>query len=133
MTEPATSPVGEDAVLGRTVRSAVSALDTFTAPAHVEEVVFVTDELTSLCPVTEQPDLSTVRIAYQPASKCIESKSLKLYLWGFRDRGVFAEALAAEIASRVFTDAEPLWVEVTLQQSVRGGIVTTARARRGQS
>ena len=64
-----------------------------------------------MCPVTEQPDLSNVVIEYCPDQWCIESKSLKLYLWGFRDRAVFAEALAAEIAGEVMTTAKPTWVD----------------------
>ena len=75
-----------------------------------------------MCPVTEQPDLSHVVIEYAPDQWCIESKSLKLYLWGFRDRAVFAEALAAEIAGEVHQTAEPQWVTVTLTQRPRGGI-----------
>ena len=59
-----------------------------------------------MCPVTEQPDLSHVVIEYAPDQWCVESKSLKLYLWGFRDRAVFAEALAAEIAGEVMTTAQ---------------------------
>ena len=72
----------------------------FPAPAHVTEVRLSSDEVTSICPVTSQPDLSTVEITYVPDEWCVETKSLKLYLWGFRQRPVFAEALAAEIAGR---------------------------------
>ena len=81
------------------------------------------------CPVTEQPDLSHVVIEYAPGQWCIESKSLKLYLWGFRDRPVFAEAMAAEIAGEVMTSAKPQWVTVTLTQRPRGGIEVQAVAR----
>lgn len=116
-------------ILGQTVRHPVELLEVFPAPRDVQMVEFVNDELASMCPVTEQPDLSTVIIRYGPDERCIESKSLKLYLWGFRDRGVFAEAMASEIAQRVNVDARPLWVEVVLRQSVRGGIATTAVAR----
>ena len=82
-----------------------------------------------MCPVTEQPDLSNVVIEYAPDQWCIESKSLKLYLWGFRDRPVFAEALAAEIAGEVMTTGKPTWVTVTLTQRPRGGIEVQAVAR----
>jgi 7-cyano-7-deazaguanine reductase len=82
-----------------------------------------------MCPVTEQPDLSNVVIEYAPDQWCIESKSLKLYLWGFRDRAVFAEALAAEIAGEVMTTCKPKWVTVTLTQRPRGGIEVQAVAR----
>lgn len=75
-----------------------------------------------MCPVTRQPDLSTLVIAYEPKDLCIESKSLKLYLWGFRDREVFAEQLAAEIASEMMDTAKPHRVTVTLTQRPRGGI-----------
>jgi 7-cyano-7-deazaguanine reductase len=75
-----------------------------------------------MCPVTRQPDLSTLVISYDPDELCVESKSLKLYLWGFRDRAVFAEALAAEIASEIMDTAKPHKVTVTLTQRPRGGI-----------
>ncbi len=86
-------------------------VETFPAPANVTSVRFTNDELTSMCPVTQQPDLSTVVIEYVPAEWCVESKSLKLYLWGFRDRAVFAEALAAEIAGEIMTTAQPSRVD----------------------
>ncbi|MTA93972.1 MAG: 7-cyano-7-deazaguanine reductase, partial [Actinobacteria bacterium] len=77
-------------VLGATVREPIQHVEVFPAPAHVTSVTFTTDELSSMCPVTQQPDLSTLVIEYVPNAHCIESKSLKLYLWGFRDRAVFA-------------------------------------------
>ncbi len=80
--------------------------------------------------VTEQPDLSTVVIEYEPNRWCVESKSLKLYLWGFRDRAVFAEALAAEIAGEITDTAQPRWVKVTLTQRPRGGIEVQAVSER---
>ena len=61
-------------------------------------------------------------IEYQPLEWCVESKSLKLYLWNFRDRAVFAEALAAEIAGEIMETAKPRKVIVTLTQRPRGGI-----------
>ena len=91
---------------------------------------FSTDEVTSLCPVTGQPDISTVVIDYRPAGRCVESKSLKLYLWSFRDRKAFAEAIAGEIAAEVMRAAEPHEVTVVVTQHVRGGIVTEATAER---
>ena len=75
-----------------------------------------------MCPVTTQPDLSSVTIEYAPDQWCVESKSLKLFLWSFRDRAVFAEALAVEIATEIATTAKPSWVRVTLTQRPRGGI-----------
>ncbi|MFM8553762.1 MAG: preQ(1) synthase [Acidimicrobiales bacterium] len=113
-------------VLGSTVRGAIEHVEVFPAPANVTSVSFCTDELMSLCPVTGQPDISSVRIDYEPVAHCIESKSLKLYLWGFRDRAVFAEALAAEIAGEVMNTARPRSVRVELRQHPRGGITITA-------
>ncbi len=113
-------------VLGATVRHAIDHVEVFPAPTHVTSVRFTTDELSSMCPVTHQPDLSHVVIEYRPDQWCIESKSLKLYLWGFRDRAVFAEALAAEIAAEVMTTAAPHEVTVTLTQRPRGGIEVQA-------
>jgi 7-cyano-7-deazaguanine reductase len=115
-------------VLGHTVRHPVDHVEVFPAPANVTTVRFTTDEVASMCPVTQQPDLSNVVIEYAPNQWCIESKSLKLYLWGFRDRAVFAEALAAEIADEMMTTAKPAWVTVTLTQRPRGGIEVQAVA-----
>ncbi|HEX3089793.1 MAG TPA: preQ(1) synthase [Ilumatobacteraceae bacterium] len=120
-------------VLGHTVRHAIDHVEVFPAPANVTTVRFTTDEVASMCPVTEQPDLSHLVIEYSPAEWCIESKSLKLYLWSFRDRPVFAEALAAEIAGEVMTTAQPNWVTVTLTQRPRGGIEIQAVARLGSA
>jgi 7-cyano-7-deazaguanine reductase len=115
-------------VLGNTVRHPIEHVEVFPAPAHVTLVKFTNDELNSMCPVTQQPDLSTVVIEYVPAEWCVESKSLKLYLWSFRDRAVFAEALAAEIAGEVMLSAKPAHVKVTLTQRPRGGIEVQAVA-----
>ena len=111
-------------LLGRPHNGPVEHVETFPAPAGCTKVVFSTDEVASLCPVTGQPDISSVRIEYVPAERCIESKSLKLFLWGFRDRAVFAEALAVEIADEVWDTVRPRSVDVVVTQHVRGGIVT---------
>jgi 7-cyano-7-deazaguanine reductase len=104
-------------------------LETFPAPAGLTRVVLESDEVTSLCPVTGQPDWDTVRIELEPADRCIESKSLKLYLWSFREEGVFCEAFAARIASDVFAACAPRSVTVTVTQKPRGGVTITAQAR----
>ena len=119
-------------VLGSTVREAIDHVEVFPAPAHVTTVRFTTDELASICPVTSQPDLSKDVIEYQPDQFCIESKSLKLYLWRFRNMAVFAEALAAEIAGEVMTTVKPVWVRVELTQRPRGGIEVHAVAERNR-
>ncbi len=118
----------ELSVLGQTVRHPIEHVEVFPAPANVTIVKFTTDELASMCPVTQQPDISTLVIEYVPQEFCIESKSLKLYLWGFRDRAVFAEALAAEIAEEVMATARPETVRVVLTQRPRGGIEVEAVA-----
>ena len=115
-------------LLGRPVRGPVDHVETFPAPAGCTRVVFETDEVTSLCPVTGQPDISSIRIDYVPDQRCIESKSLKLYLWGFRNREVFAEALAVEIATEVRDTVAPQSVHVTVLQHARGGITTETHA-----
>ncbi|MEY3594905.1 MAG: NADPH-dependent 7-cyano-7-deazaguanine reductase [Actinomycetota bacterium] len=92
-------------VLGQTVRHPIEHVEVFPAPEHVTLVRFTSDELSSVCPVTGQPDVSVVVIEYRPRKSCVESKSLKLYLWKFRDRAVFAEALAAEIADEIMTQS----------------------------
>ncbi len=115
-------------LLGRDHRGPVDHVETFPAPEGCDRVVFSTDEVTSICPVTEQPDISSVRIDYVPDQRCIESKSLKLYLWGFRNRKVFAEALAVEIATEVWTTVQPRSVAVVVTQHARGGIITETHA-----
>jgi 7-cyano-7-deazaguanine reductase len=115
-------------VLGSAVRHPVEHLECFPRPESCTRVRFTTGEVTSLCPVTGQPDFSSVEIDYEPDQHCIESKSLKLYLWSFRDRPVFAEGLAAEIAAEVHRAAIPRRVRVVITQHVRGGIVTEATA-----
>jgi 7-cyano-7-deazaguanine reductase len=120
-------------LLGATVRHAVDHVEVFPAPAHVTTVRMTNDELTSMCPVTGQPDLASVEISYRPDRWCVESKSLKLYLWSFRDRAVFVEQLAAEIADEIALTAEPREVRVVVTQRPRGGIEVQATAQRCSS
>ncbi len=119
-------------VLGQTVRHPIDHVEVFRAPDHVSTVRFTSDEVASICPVTSQPDLSKVVIEFAPDQYCVESKSLKLYLWRFRDMPVFAEALAAEIANEVMTTVKPRWVKVELTQRPRGGIEVHAVAERNR-
>ena len=86
------------------------------------------DELAALCPVTGQPDLYVATIEYEPDTRCLESKSLKLYLNEFRDQGHFCEALAVKIRDDVAEALAlpPERVRVTLRQKARGGITITA-------
>ena len=122
----------EFTVLGKDVRGPSRKLELFPKPAGVEHVTLESDEVTSLCPVTGQPDWSTVIIEYAPDEHCLESKSLKLYLWSFREEGIFCEALADRIAQDVQAACKPHWCSVTVIQKPRGGITITARAKTGK-
>jgi len=114
--------------LGKNIREPSKKLEVFPKPAHVETVIMESDEVTSLCPVTGQPDWETVSIEYAPDKYCIESKSLKLYLWSYRQEGVFCEAMAATIAEDVCNACQPHWCKVSVTQKPRGGIKITATA-----
>jgi 7-cyano-7-deazaguanine reductase len=116
--------------LGQQVPEPGRNLETFAKPARVARVVMESDEFTSLCPVTGQPDWSTVIIEYAPRNLCIESKSLKLYLWSFREEGIFCEALADRIAADVFAACQPGWCRATVVQKPRGGIKITSVAEK---
>lgn len=115
--------------LGHAGSDAYAGLETFPNPgvAHVE---MVSDELTAFCPITNQPDFYTATIAFEPADLCLESKSLKLYLARFHDRGVFCEALAVEIRDDICEalQLDRSRVHVTLRQKARGGITISASA-----
>ena len=102
-------------------------LETFANPG-VSHVEMRSDELTAVCPVTGQPDLYVATIEFWPQALCIESKSLKLYLGGFRNEGHFCEALAVKIRDDVAEALElpPDKVRVRLEQKARGGITITA-------
>ncbi|MDD5707496.1 MAG: preQ(1) synthase [Kiritimatiellae bacterium] len=89
------------------------------------------DEFTSLCPVTGQPDYGALTIRYAPRRWLVESKSLKLYLWQYRERGIFSEELVASIADDLAAQLDPLWIEVRGHFKSRGGIAIAATARRG--
>lgn len=102
-------------------------LETFANPG-VAHVAMTSDELTAVCPVTGQPDLYVVTIEYWPDALCLESKSVKLYLNGFRNEGAFCETLAVRIRDDV---AEALALphdklRVALEQKPRGGITISA-------
>jgi len=96
--------------------------DTFPKPLSVSEVVCTSDEVTAVCPVTGQPDWYTVRIIYKPNKKCLESKSLKLYLQSFRNQGHFCEDLSHIIARDLTEALQPYTLEVRVIQKPRGGV-----------
>lgn len=114
--------------LGKAVRGPSKELDTFPKPEGVNLVRFTTDEVTSFCPITGQPDFSTVILEYSPEHLCIESKSLKLYFWSFRDEALMAERLASVIVEDIANAVAPRWVKAEVRQNVRGGLQLTAFA-----
>ncbi len=118
---------GEFVALGQPGSERYAGLETFPNPG-VSHVEMTSDEVTAVCPVTGQPDLYVAAIEYWPGERCIESKSLKLYLSSFRNEGVFCEALAVKIRDDVAEalDLQPEKVRVTLEQKARGGITITA-------
>jgi 7-cyano-7-deazaguanine reductase len=85
-------------------------------------------EFTSLCPITGQPDFGTIVIDYQPRQRCVESKSLKLYLGAFRQKGIFQENIVNTIANDLVTLLEPESLHVEGRFTARGGIELTPRA-----
>lgn len=101
----------------------------FPAP-DVQTVRLQSMEFTSLCPRTGQPDFGSVTIEYTPDGYCLESKSVKYYLWSFRNEGEFCESLAARIADDIVFAIQPARVHVEVTQNVRGGIAIVAQATR---
>ena len=126
--QPATSSGLSFRALGQSGARATRDLETFPSPPGITWITFTCDEVTSFCPVTQQPDFSTVVITYQPDTLCIESKSLKLYLQSFRDEGIFCEGLAQQICNDIVRATRPFEVSVSVHQHKRGGIETTAVA-----
>lgn len=82
-------------------------------------------EFTCLCPMTGQPDFATIYIVYVPDELCIELKSLKLYMWSFRNQGAFHEEVSNQILEHLTSKTKPKYMQVTAQFLVRGGIYTT--------
>ena len=85
-------------------------------------------EFTCLCPKTGQPDFATINIDYVPAETCIELKSLKMYIWSFRDEGAFHEAVTNRILDDLVAACHPRYMRITAEFYVRGGITTTVVA-----
>jgi len=85
-------------------------------------------EFTCLCPKTTQPDFATLYLDYVPDAKCVELKSLKLYIWSFRNEGRFHEAVTNEILDDLARATEPRFMRLTAKFFVRGGIFTTVVA-----
>ena len=113
-------------VLGHETRGPIGAeqLDTVAwSHADTDAVVeFSTNELTAVCPITGQPDFYELKLSYRPGTRLLESKAIKLYLWGFRDRGIFAEDMAATLLKDFVAACDPVEMTVDLTQQVRGGL-----------
>jgi 7-cyano-7-deazaguanine reductase len=107
-----------------------SILDTFDnpRPGREYEVKFVFPEFTSVCPVTGQPDFATITIAYVPDRLCVEMKSLKLYFFSYRNKGIFYEAVVNTILDDLVAVLRPLRMTVIGEFAVRGGTEGTVTA-----
>ena len=101
-------------------------------PDRDYEVMMTAPEFTCVCPMTGQPDFATIRIRYVPDQHLVELKSLKLYLWSYRDEGAFHEDVTNRILNDFVTAARPRYVEVVGDFGVRGGIKTEVRATYGK-
>ena len=97
-------------------------------PERDYEIRFNCPEFTCLCPRTGQPDFATIRIRYTPDQRCVELKSLKLYLWSFRDEGHFHEAVTNRILDDLVALLQPRRMRVEGDFLVRGGIHTVVEA-----
>jgi 7-cyano-7-deazaguanine reductase len=104
-----------------------STLDTFANPRPERDytIRMVAPEFTCLCPLTGQPDFATIDIEYVPDALCVELKSLKLYIWSFRDQGAFHEAVTNRILDDMVAAIAPRFLRVTARFNVRGGIATS--------
>jgi 7-cyano-7-deazaguanine reductase len=107
--------------------------ESFETPEKGIEVTFETREFTALCPITGQPDYGGIKITYKADEKCIESKSLKFYLWSYREYQGFAETVAKRIADDVEYAISPLSLTVEVMYNIRGGISLNAVVHREKS
>jgi 7-cyano-7-deazaguanine reductase len=107
-------------------------LETFANPARDTDYTIRMElpEFTCLCPKTGQPDFATFELEYVPDELCVELKSLKLYLWSFRDRGAFHEAVTNQIADDLASACAPRFLRLAGKFNVRGGIYTTVVVER---
>ena len=118
----------------RTVTVPSKQLETFASPrpGRPFEIRFETEEFTCLCPMTGQPDFAHLTIRYIPDRLCVESKSLKLYLWSYRDEGAFHEAVANQILDDLVEALQPQWLQVDGDFLIRGGIRTRVSVEHGK-
>lgn len=110
-----------------------TALETFSNPSERDYTIRIQiPEFTCLCPKTGQPDFATLELEYVPDRLCVELKALKLYIWSFRDRGAFHEAVTNEIADHIARATQPRFLRLGARFNVRGGIYTTVVVERRQ-
>ncbi len=109
-------------------------LQTFSNPQRGRdyEIRMECPEFTCLCPMTGQPDFATIRLRYIPAARCVELKSLKLYLWSYRNEGAFHEAVTNQILDDLVAATKPTWMRVEGDFLIRGGIRTLVVAEHGR-
>ncbi|RCX32206.1 preQ(1) synthase [Thioalbus denitrificans] len=105
-------------------------LETFPNPAPERDytIRIRVPEFTCLCPKTGQPDFATLQLEYVPHDRCVELKSLKLYVWSFREEGAFHEAVTNRILADLVEACEPRFMRLTAEFNVRGGVYTTVVA-----
>jgi 7-cyano-7-deazaguanine reductase len=110
-------------------------LETFTNPAPERDytIRMTIPEFSCLCPKTGQPDFATLKLEYVPNERCVELKSLKLYIWSFRSRGAFHEAVTNEILGDLVAATAPRFMRLLAEFNVRGGIYTAVVAEHQQS
>lgn len=121
--------------LGASLNRPGTGLETFPNPAPERDYTIRMEipEFTCLCPKTGQPDFATLTLEYVPDERCVELKSLKLYIWSFRDRGAFHEAVTNEILERLVDATMPRFMRLSARFNVRGGIYTTIVAEHRRS
>ncbi len=102
-------------------------LETFANPTFVRDYVIKIKmpEFTCLCPKTGQPDFATLYLEYIPAKLCVELKSLKLYIWSYRDQGAFHEDVTNMILDDLVKAVKPNYMRLSAKFNVRGGVYTT--------
>ena len=112
------------------IRDPRGILDAFDNPRPERdyEIEFVFPEFTSVCPVTGQPDFATITVRYIPDRKCVEMKSLKLYFFSFRNKGIFYESVVNTILDDLAAVLKPRYMQVTGEFAVRGGTAGTNTA-----
>ncbi len=118
------SQLGKKSVLSPAqLQNPRSILETFPSPRPKSdfEIKFIFPEFTSICPVTSQPDFATLTLTYTPDKLCVEMKSLKLYYYSFRNKGMFYEAVTNQLADDLIATLKPRQLTLVADFAVRGG------------